>query len=225
MDIDERFLLKEICDSARESNVSLKTILSGRVNSFILVISFVVLAEASIIACLLPLILDKTIGPLDLLVFFFISLGIILLGCGSYRIYKLFRGKLSSYLVPEDPELPYLDSSMINKDIEALTDDEKELLRQPLKEVCQGKYKDYAFIYRQWVFQQVSTLQNQFNNAEEISDTFKTAAIFVLASVIAIFMAMFVVFVECGIDNISQLLQPIPNGPRADYLWFFLFRN
>lgn len=185
MSDDELFYLEKIGDSASSTMESIRASLSGRINSFILVVSFVVLAESTITAALVPQAFNNSIDPLFRCIGFLMVLGAFaLLGCASYQIYKVFHVNLSVALFPEDPELPFLRSEIVKRDVTSFSESEEAALFQTPIFKQSPKYADVKLLYRRWVFQQVKALHSQYERADELKGIFNKTAILVISNVV-----------------------------------------
>ena len=182
----EVLLLQDISTSALNANESIRSSISGRVNSFILALSFVALGEATVIAAMLSVVLGGRV-PSWLSLEFLIcsSITIMLLACSALLVFVLYRKELAILPFPEKPELPYLKPSMYEKRVVDFTDDELSLFKKRL-ELSGDEYANVPLLYRRWVFQKVKSLEQQLLSVKKVRKTLTWAVVLIALSSAAI---------------------------------------
>lgn len=194
IDEEELRLLQDISRSAELSADGIRGTLSGRINSFILIVSFVVLGEAAVLSALLSVILSDDMDLALRVVFLVLLLVTVgLLAWASIETYQLFKVNLAIVLSPEELELPYLKEDLYKKNTRDLSDEEKSLFIKPLR--GQGAlYEDVNLIYRRWVFQKAKALSRQLKKAEEAKKIFNKASKLILGSVVPLAIIVILLF-------------------------------
>lgn len=180
---EERFYLQEIGNHACRTSECIRASLSGRVNSYIMVVSFVVLAEATVMAAAVSKAFECSLSlGFGIAVFALFFVSFVSMCFAAFKIYKVFRANLSVALFPEDSELPFLRHGIVERSVGDFTDEEAfSLFGKPITEGG-SEYADIDFLYRRWVFQQVHALNSQYELVDDLKRIFRESTRAVVVS-------------------------------------------
>lgn len=187
MNKKEERLLSAINDSACRTRESMRQSIAGRINSYILIVSFIALAEATISAALIGAIASHGSA-----LWVRISSGVmifcafVLLGIAALLLCRLFSETKAIAHSPDARYLPYCHDGLVKRGLDDLTLEERSsLFGIPLSK--QGSdYSNLDYLYRMWVYENTCATEEQFQIVLSATKRFKVLTILTIVSSVAL---------------------------------------
>lgn len=187
MDIEGSDYLNMLAESVHRDLENARTMLQNRINVFVLIVTFMILAETALLsdvvaACRTAFENGVVALPLFLCVAC-VGVALVLVLASIAIVGSFYHAKHSTYLVPDRRDLPFMPEA-VDGDISFPPLDAKVL-------ACRALLPNEVDVsYRAWVYQVASALHEQLDEADRVTRRFNVCGIMCIISMLAGFAAV-----------------------------------